>query len=120
MHNTHLGSHAAPHVNKHPMVREPHDFLHGKTLPDGQVLSAFEEGVDDLKIGRSVEFQKYFGKKQAYMYVGYDHKKDMKNDAFLSSLGKEEKKKFDEGKNTSLTAKRVEKLESITVIGRQS
>jgi hypothetical protein len=36
------------------------------------------------------------GKNEAWMYVGYDHALDMKNDPFLQSLGMEEKKRFDE------------------------
>ena len=78
------------------MVTQPHDFLHIKEVGDGKTLVVSEEGADNLKINTSTEFQKYFGKKQAYMYIGYDHKVDLKSDEFLSSLGKEKKRKFDE------------------------
>ena len=96
MHDTHLGSHAPPRVNQLPMATQPHDFLHIKEVGDGKTLVVSEEGADNLKISTSTEFQKYFGKKQAWMYVGYDHKKDLKNDEFLNSLGREKKKEFDE------------------------
>ncbi len=96
MHDTHLGSHAPPRVNQLPMATEPHDFLHIKEVGDGETLAVSEEGVDNLKINTSTEFQKYFGKKQAWMYIGYDHAVDLKNDDFLNSLGIEEKKEFDE------------------------
>ena len=90
------GSHGPPRVNQLPMATQPHDFLHIKEVGDGKTLVVSEEGADNLKINTSTEFQKYFGKKQAYMYIGYDHKVDLKNDESLNSLGKEEKKEFDE------------------------
>ena len=49
------------------MATEPHDFLHIKEVGDGKTLVVSEEGADNLKINTSTEFQKYFGKKQAYM-----------------------------------------------------
>ena len=90
------GSHGPPRVNQLPMATQPHDFLHIKEVGDGKTLVVSEEGADNLKINTSTEFQKYFGKKQAYMYIGYNHKVDLKNDESLNSLGKEEKKEFDE------------------------
>ena len=96
MHDTHLGSHAPPRVNQLPTASEPHDFLHMKEVGDGTILVESEEGADNFKIDSSTDFQKYFGKKQAFEYIGYDHNKDLKNDEFLNSLGKEEKKQFDE------------------------
>ena len=99
MYDTHLGSHAPSHVNQLPMATAPKNFLHIKALKDlpgdGNVLMVPEEGADNLKICYSTEFQKYFWKNQPYMFRGYDHKVDMKNDKFLNSLGKEEKKKYD-------------------------
>ena len=67
------------------------------------LLVVAEEGADNLKI--TTKFQKYFGKNQAYMglpyknqypYMNYNHQVDLKKDEFLNSLGKEEKKEFDE------------------------
>ena len=99
MYDTRLGSHAPSHVNQLPMATAPKNFLHIKALKDlpgdGNVLMVPEEGADGLKICYSTEFQKYLGKNQPYMFVGYDHKADMKTDKFLNSLGKEEKKKYD-------------------------
>jgi hypothetical protein len=77
------------------MVTEPHDFLHFKEVGE-KTLKKAEEGVDNVKINTSTEFQKYFWKQQPVMYIGYDHKVGLKNDEFLNSLGKEEKKGFDE------------------------
>jgi len=119
MHDTPLGSHAPPPSpsnpkpgpiyfnkpeqgpwaqgpNQLPMATEPHDFLHIKEVEDGKKLVVFEEGADNLNISTTTEFQKYFGKKQAWMYIGYNHGVDLKNDDFLNSLGQEEKKGFDE------------------------
>jgi hypothetical protein len=96
MHDTHLGFHAPPRVNQLPMAYDPHDFRHIKEVAEGKTLVVHEEGADNLNTNTSTKFQKYFGKKLAWMYIGYDHKVDLKNDAFLNSLGKEEKKEFDE------------------------
>ena len=53
-----------------------------------------EEGGSNLKCKYSVKFQKFYGKQQAEMYIGYDHKVRMKNDAFLESLSAAEKNQF--------------------------
>ena len=100
MHNTHLGSHAPPHINQLPMATVPKNFVHYKVLKDlpgdGKMLVVPEESADNLTINATTDFQKYSGKKQAYMYIGYDHNMDMKNDDFVNGLGKEEKMKFDD------------------------
>ena len=103
MHDTHLGSHAPPRVNQLPMVHEPHDFIHRKEVMEGCQYEVVEEGANDFKINASKEFQKYYGKKQAYMYVGYDHTVDLQDDEFLNSL--EEKNKFDEEMKKKWTAR---------------
>ena len=88
---------APPRVIQLPMAAEPIDFLHIKEVAGGK-LQVPEEGADNLELNKSTRFQKYFGKKQPYMYKGYNHKVDLKNDDFLNTLGKEERKKFDEEK----------------------
>ena len=93
MHNTHLGSHAPSHFNKLPMASDPHNFLHIKEV-DGRELQLPEEGANNLNLRSPAKFQKYFGKKQAFMYKGYKHAVDI-TDPFLNSLSKEEKARFD-------------------------
>ena len=78
------------------MAKEPHNFLHMKEVGDGKKLVVSEEGADNWNIHTSTKFQKYVGKKEPYPYIGYNHKVDVKNDEFFNSLGKEEKKEFDE------------------------
>ena len=77
------------------MATEAHNFLHVKEASDGQKLEVTEEGADNWNIRTSTKFQKYAGKKEPFRYIGYNHLVDMKNDEFLNSLGKEEKKEFD-------------------------
>ena len=77
------------------MVTEPHNFLHIKEF-HGVTLMFPEEGADDFNINSTTEFQKYFGKKQPYFFIGYNHAVDLKNDEFLNSLSIEQKKEFDE------------------------
>ena len=56
-----------------------------------------EEGVDDFSSKTmQLEFQKFFAKKQAYMYSYYNSVLDLPNDPFLASLSAECKKKFHE------------------------
>ena len=95
-HDTPLGSHAPPRINQLPMVSEPHDFHHIKEVEDGSKLEVFEKGEDNFNHSTSQKFQKYVGKKSVYMFKGYDHTIDMKNDDFLAGLGREEKNKFDQ------------------------
>ena len=80
------------------MVSKPHNFKHVKDLGGGTKLEKFyfEKGEENLSLSSSAEFQKYIGKMSPFYYVGYDHKKDMKNDNFLESLSPEEKNQFDE------------------------
>ena len=121
MHDTHLGSHAPSHVNQLPMVTDPKNFHHIKLLSiinlndlpgDGSVskmnyLMVPEEGEDNLKRCYTTDFQKYFGKMgEPYMFKGYNHKVDMKNDPFLNSLGKEVKNKYHE-EMTKIWAKKA-------------
>ena len=83
-----------PRVNQLPMATEPHDFLNIKDVGDGKSLVVSEDLGNNLQINTTTKFQKYFGKKQAYMYIGYNHKVDLKNDEFLNSLGKSKKEEF--------------------------
>jgi len=83
-----------PHVNQLPMATKPHDFINMKEDDDGKMFLVREEG-EAWNIDTSV-FQKYFGKKQPYWYIGYNHQVDLKKDAFLNNLGKAEKRVFDE------------------------
>ena len=80
------------------MATPPKDFLHIKVVvaEDGtkKRLVVPEDGV----AGNTTEFQKFFGKKEAWPYRGYDHTVDMKNDVFLSSLGNKKKQKFNQKK----------------------
>jgi hypothetical protein len=103
MHGTHLGFHAPPRVNQLPMVTDPIDFHHVKEVSVGkdsegeekyECYQKFEEGANNLNAEHSVKFQKWFAKKQPEFYIGFDHKKNMKNDPFLDGLTKEEKKYF--------------------------
>ena len=96
MHNTHMGSHAPPHVNQLPMAAEPKDFVHFKEVEGGKMLAVSEEGANNFRLNTTTDFQKYSAKKQPRMHIGYDHKVDMKNDNFLNNLSKEEKMKFDD------------------------
>ena len=84
-----------------PTATPEKDFLHLKDVvaEDGAVktLRGVEKGVGL----NANEFQKYCGKKHCLpikKYDGtesYDLQVDLNNDEFLSSLGKEKKKKFD-------------------------
>ena len=80
------------------MATPPKDFRHIKEVvaEDGtkKRLVVPEDGV----AGNTTEFQKFFGKKEAWPYTGYDHKVDMKDDVFLSSLGNKKKQKFNQKK----------------------
>ena len=96
MHDTHLGSHPPPHINQLLMVTEPHNFLHVKDLGDGTIVEELEEGENNFTIHHSVMFQKYWGKKQPYEYIGYDHSVNLRNDSFLASFSKKEKQRFTE------------------------
>ena len=105
MHDTHLGSHAPPRVNQLPMVNDPIDFIHSKEVMEGCRYEVVEEGANNFKINASKEFQKYCGKKSAFMYKGYDHTVDLQDDEFLNSLTREEKNKFDEEMKKDWTAR---------------
>jgi hypothetical protein len=114
MHDTHLGSHAPPRVNQLPMAADPHDFIHIKEVTEGAGrYEVVEEGANNFKIDTPKEFQKYFGKKQAWMYIGYDHTVDLQDDEFLNSLGREEKKKFDEEMKKIWAAPRLQHEEDM-------
>ena len=105
MHDTHLGSHAPPRVNQLPMVNDPIDFIHSKEVMEGCRYEVVEGGANNFKINASKEFQKYCGKKSAFMYKGYDHTVDLQDDEFLNSLTREEKNKFDEEMKKDWTAR---------------
>ena len=91
---------AIPRVIQLPMATVPIDFLHIKEISHqaGGKLQVPEEGANNLEVLKSTRCQKYIGKKHPYMYRGYNHNVDLVNDAFLNSLSKEERKKFDEEK----------------------
>ena len=89
------GPHAPTRINQLPMASDPHDFLHIKEVEEGQMIKVPEEGAAGLKLNSSTRFQKYVGKKQAYMYKRhFDPNVNMKKDDFLNSFGREEEKKF--------------------------
>ena len=86
-----------------PMVTQPKDFRHIKKVAteSGVGVTTFRALEKGDTVGSNTnEFQKYCGKKLCIpikKYDGtesYDPQVDLKNDEFLSSLGKE-KKKFD-------------------------
>ena len=61
-----------------------HNLLMRRTIEEGDLL---ENRV-------TTNFMKYFGKKQAFFYKGYNHALDIKYDRFLDSLTQKEKKEF--------------------------
>ena len=80
------------------MATPPKDFLHIKEVVAGDGIKKTLEVREDGVALNTTEFQKFFGKKEAWPYAGYDHTVDMKYDVFLSSLGNTKKQKFNQKK----------------------
>ena len=71
------------------MAQKPKNFRHFKKDENGQCWTRVEEGSNMMSMAESFTQQKYIAKHAPTYLRGYDHKLDMKNDAFLHKCEEE-------------------------------